>query len=514
MQADLSRVTFDAAKHFSAVLSQQGRVQLDADFNEQAAILLHQLRTTVADLIGAAGAPANAAGFAIKPIPDPDADKAITDLEIGPGRMYVDGILAENENPVRYWKQPDGYLETDADGDRLPQKTPYVVYLRVWERLVTALQDPAIREVALGDPGPDTAARARVVWQVARRDFPNLTFETAPGELKKWLDGLNPSRGLLTARALRPRDVEEKPCDLSPEARFRGPENQLYRVEVHTGGTAWRDSNTKGTFLSGATFKWSRENASVVFPVLSVSDQDIKLATLGRDGKLALEVGDWVELVDDATAARVADDVPLTGPVRAAPPLRRVIAIDAADRLVTVDSPFETDDCGPGTRTDRHPLLRRWDHTSPANYGTRKTEVVSDGALPIVEGDWIDLEDGVQVMFTAPPKPPGAADADAVSRGTYRRGDYWQVPARTITGDVEWPDNPDGSPAARLPHGVDYHYVPLAFVDTAGAAKDLRPKFAAGATPVWPPATPLAPEPAAAPPATSSRSKSRPASRE
>ena len=52
MKADLSRQTFDPFKRFTRVLTQQGRVQLDADWNEQAAILLHQLRTLAADLIG------------------------------------------------------------------------------------------------------------------------------------------------------------------------------------------------------------------------------------------------------------------------------------------------------------------------------------------------------------------------------------------------------------------------------------------------------------------------------
>ncbi len=45
MHADFSRLTFRPGKHYSAVLTQQGRVQLDADANEQAAIERYQLRT-------------------------------------------------------------------------------------------------------------------------------------------------------------------------------------------------------------------------------------------------------------------------------------------------------------------------------------------------------------------------------------------------------------------------------------------------------------------------------------
>ena len=65
MHADLSRLTFRPERHYSAVVAQQGRVQLDADINEQTAIQLHQARTLAADLIGRHGGPRDAAGFKI-----------------------------------------------------------------------------------------------------------------------------------------------------------------------------------------------------------------------------------------------------------------------------------------------------------------------------------------------------------------------------------------------------------------------------------------------------------------
>ena len=57
MKGDFTRVTFDPIKHFSRVLMQQGRVTLDADSNEQSAILLHYLRNLAKDIIGPYGAP-------------------------------------------------------------------------------------------------------------------------------------------------------------------------------------------------------------------------------------------------------------------------------------------------------------------------------------------------------------------------------------------------------------------------------------------------------------------------
>ncbi|MCU1682714.1 MAG: hypothetical protein JWQ81_3453 [Amycolatopsis sp.] len=472
MQADLSRTTFDAAKHFSAVLSQQGRVQLDADANEQAAILLHQLRTAIADLIGPAGAPEDAQGFVIGAV----ADKGkAPDLTISAGRIYVDGILVENDQDTTYWEQPDGHLDPDSN-DRLPN-VPYGVYLRVWERLITAVQDPALREIALGDPGPDTAARSKVVWQVAatalETDSGSDPGNTPAKQLDNWLAQFGANRGLLGARALRPDDTDADACHLPPEARFRGPENQLYRVEIHSGGEAWDDRNDNAalksgdfTCLDGATFKWSRENASVVFPIVSLSGSDVTVATLGRDGKLALEVGDLVEIVDDATACRVADDVPLdTGDSVPATPLRQVVAIDPVDRLVTLDGPVG-DDCGPGSRPELNPVLRRWDNRGTATTESAKLKAASDGALPLFENVWIDLEDGVQVRFSIP----------GHSKATYRGGDYWQIPARTISGDVQWPIA-DGAPAALPPNGVQYSYAPLALIGTDGTVTPLASTF-------------------------------------
>jgi hypothetical protein len=45
MKGDFSRWTFDPRRHYTAVLMQQGRVQLDSDWNEQAAMLEHLDRT-------------------------------------------------------------------------------------------------------------------------------------------------------------------------------------------------------------------------------------------------------------------------------------------------------------------------------------------------------------------------------------------------------------------------------------------------------------------------------------
>ena len=127
----------------------------------------------------------------------------------------------------------------------------------------------------------------------------------------------------------------------------------------------------------------------------------------------------------------------------------------------------------------KHPLLRRWDHKAKASQEDGLE--LCDGAALVKEGkldtEWLRLEQGVYVQFQKP-------DSEA---SQYRTGDYWLIPARTATGDVEWP-GPVGEPAPMPPHGVEHHYAPLWIITvsadgsiTADPNGDCRRKF----NPVW-----------------------------
>jgi len=65
MKGDFSRSTFDPQKHYSGVRMQQGRVQLDADWNENLDILLHRIETETLDVIGQCGVPVHDAAFGV-----------------------------------------------------------------------------------------------------------------------------------------------------------------------------------------------------------------------------------------------------------------------------------------------------------------------------------------------------------------------------------------------------------------------------------------------------------------
>lgn len=436
MKADLSRVTFDRANHYKRVPLQQGRAQTDADANEQQAITVYRIETGAADLIGGCGGPIHAAGFAITP----DGD----DLLIGPGRYYVDGVLCENEEEVTYSGQPDWPLDPGflADLDDPPVFIPpgepglYLVYLDVWERHLTALEAPSIREVALG--GPDTATRVRTVWQVKLHLLgegdPEGDDASCLSSVPSWEAVTAPSTGQMGARA-EVADPSDDPCIVAPGAGYRRLENQLYRVEVHEGGPR-----------NASTFKWDRDNGTILarLETQSADLTEWTVSSAGRDSVLRFAPGDLVELTDDT---RELHGLPGTL-VRVDGVEGDVLTIDAGAPLPAGGS-VDVDDF------PSNPKVRRW-----------------NGVLEgVTNQDWRDLEDGVQVRLR------GGNGADGAPR-RYRTGDYWTIPARTNTGDVEWPGENDGW---RPPAGIEHHYCRLALLDFGdggwGEPSDCRTLF-------------------------------------
>ena len=419
MKGDFTRDIFDPTRHYSRVLMQQGRVLVDDDWNVQSAIGLYHLRALAADLIGWHGGPADGNGFEIQAA-------TLGLFTIGEGHYYVDGILCENDTAtVDYRSQPD--LPTQ-DPKALTDGT-YLVYLDVWERHITSADDALVREVALG--GPDTTTRARVVWQVkVYRPDPALTAAPTREQL---IDLIRPGPiPMLSAQAVHD-DSAEGPCTVSPDALYRGPENQLYRVEIHNGGTATGDDK-------GATFKWSRDNGSrAVFPVRTASSNGYVLTGLGQDDRSGLTKDDWVEVTDEDYEVVGLNERPL---------FKVTDVVDADLRVTLSGSPSGVD----LTKLNR-PMLRRWDQTSTS-------EVLGTGTIAVVEGKPIELEDGVQITFQA--------------GGRYHPGMYWLIPARVETRAVEWPSEAN-KPAFREPRGVTHHLAPLAQVTVAGGKLPGKP---------------------------------------
>ena len=443
MKGDFSRFVFDPKKHYARVLKQQGRLDLDADWNEQIAILLHRMETMAADLIGPFGGPRDYCGFEVTPERD--------NFKIAKGRYYVDGMLCENDADATYINQP---YWTAEDGEKKFKPGTYVVYLDAWEEYVNAIEDPGIMEKALG--GVDTAGRSKVVWRVIAREFnvndieeiKRAVAETKGGEAKGAGPQLTckvlcdywqqvqaffhpPQRGRLSVQTEQPDPKNTGPSIIAATARYRGTENQLYRVEVRKGGNAAASPVSKGKMgPNTASFAWSRENGSVVFPVASVSGEAVTLRRIGGDATLGLKIGDWVELVDGPSA-----------PGDAPAPLMRVENVKPEEMQVIVAKP------GPSPIRHPHPYLRRWDQ-KPGTESRGGLILREDGEAVIVENRWLDLEDGIQIRFE-----PAAHGVQH-----YRTGDYWYVPARTADeGKIDWP-----RPAE--PDGIEHRYAPLAIL--------------------------------------------------
>ncbi|SRR6266568_4236293 len=406
---DYSRRTFDPVKNYTSVLMQQGRVQLDSDWNELAAILERRFQAQAADILGPCVVPSKTPnGFEIKQEPS----KGYT---IGLGRIYVDGLLAENhgsertqdfdpvlaegksKHPVPYESQP--YLAKAEP----PPRAPFVFYLDVWQREVTWLEDPDLLETAVG---VDTTTRLQTVWQVRTLE---VSKETTGGNIQEddnWIRKAAPSAARLS----------------TPKDGYLGGDNRLYRVEIHKSGPA-------GT----ATFKWSRDNAAMATSVRAIKDARLTVDRTEWDEVRRFAEHDWVELTDDW---HEFDGKPGL--------LKRVKSVEDEPRWVELDASqselaeFTIEE--KQRRIPQHIRLRRWD---------------SPGEAPVPpEGTSVTLEEGVQVTFNTP------------SGQEYRTGECWLFAVRA-NGSIE-------ELILAPPRGIHHHYGCLAWVDANGGLVNCR----------------------------------------
>ena len=448
MSGDYSRERFDHRNDFSGILQQQGKVLLDANANELVRIYDRRTRAQTTDTFGRAVVPRQTPeGFKI--------DIVGTELTIGPGRIYVDGLLAENHGAsplafdpalcedhglaaLAYADQP--YLP-DAMNTAPPPREggPHLVYLVVHERELTYLERPALLESAIG---LDTVTALQTVWQV--RVLPNVgagvTCATPDDQIPGWTALTRPSAGRLTTGAVAMVEPQS-PCELESSGGYRGLENQLYRIEIHDGGKV-------GT----ATFKWSRDNGSVATNVLSIKGPRLTVARTGLDAVLRFSVGDWVEIIDEVRE--------LTGRPGE---IRRVHDVVDETQVIELDSVLPAAEFADGDVVEARRLrIRRWDQKGRVRDIDGKTVVQLDaagsaGVIPVLPtGTKVQLEHGVWAMFDV-----------AAPDGEFRTGDYWTVAARIATASVE-------ALTTAPPRGIHRHYCRLAVVTFPATAVDCR----------------------------------------
>ena len=546
MGEDISRSTFNPAKRYNAVRQQQGRVQLDADWNEQVDIAAYRINTEACDVIGTSGVPRDAAGFGISAA-IPNANSAPTDLAISSGRIYVSGQMCEiPRTPVGILNftgdgtaaagtqvqlasvvldgaplQPGQWLVLTAQGSPAPspalaqvtavnaktgsvtfnvpvtsfgspntnpQAQRYItyltqpdypsppalstsgnaiVYLDVWERPVDFVDDPSLQEIALG--GADTTTRTRTIWQVKYVSLAPTTpaaCSTPDANINEWIAVTQPSAGLFTNGVLPVTNAG--PCSISAGGGYSGIENQLYRVQIHQPGTL---AGAAGPFTyplpkGTATFKWSRDNASVTTAVTGITasassggaaSSQLTVASTGRDAVLSFKAGDWIEITDDTTdlsgGPGELHQIDING-------------VDQARSTITLTTPVST--ALQGRLTGSHTRIRRWDQggkvllAGNGNVWVDLGGAGSTGDIPVPPpGTTLVLENGITVSF-----------ALSVATGSMKAGDAWKFAARTATGNIE--------PLVQAPpSGNQHHYCRLGIVsfDTWNIS-DCRQTFA------------------------------------
>lgn len=434
MHGDISRRTFSERHAYRAVVLQQGRVVLDADFNEQADLVAHHDEARTADIVGRVGGALPADPAAPGPFAIRAADGTVpagvpwSSLVVTPGRYYVDGVLTESFAPASGlgWPltaQPHvrALPGVTVDGLGVPTgaATRYALYLEASDHGVTADEEARLRESALG--GPDTSLRRQTTWQVR---WAPLGAEVCSDLGAGWL--VRTPRPMIAGLQAAPADAD--PCSITASGGYQRLENQLYRVQIHDGSDA----------ADGPTYLWSRENGSVVAQPTDIGPSTeagatarIALDREGRDAELDFAVGNLVEVTSsDYQLQRVPGH------------LARIVARTGLDLDVAWLGTAPASRAALGLA----PLVRRWEG-GPVR-------------LPITS---TLLEDGITVRF-----PNG---------GTARTGDYWLIPARAVRlaygltqtrGTLEWPP-PGALGDAVPPMGPPAHIAPLGIVVRSGS---------------------------------------------
>ena len=240
MKTQISRDSFNGIKRYSGVYLQQGRMITDADWNETTEIARRRLDDALLDAI-AAGVPRDT-GVKLEAV-------AAQPLRIRRGRVYAGGVGALVTSTLADPAQPFG-LNQQADlplpDNVVPPAVSYRVYLDVWDRAVTSLEDAQLRDPAFH--GADTASRtqtmAQLKWCGAALDPENPAVNPRMGDAALTL-------------TLRSQLAGLDPCDPCAREITIPPRigNYLFRLEVH----AVEGGPKNPTRL---VLKWSSENGA------------------------------------------------------------------------------------------------------------------------------------------------------------------------------------------------------------------------------------------------------------
>jgi Family of unknown function (DUF6519) len=454
MASDRARVSYDPSRRWRGVIAQQGRVTVEADWNEAAMIGEERDRQVTLDVIGPAGTPDR--GYAVTAAPPrrERSDPALDDLAIGPGTLYLGGERLDLTDKVRYSAQPD-WLDHSTDpiwraphARRDGHSRHELVYLLAAEQEVSAVEDPALADVALG--GPDTMQRRRILQHFVRCPSESATCEGSRDAFERSLadHGLAFDPAEMTVRSAARLKVSFPAAagrGQSAAGGYLGAENQMIRVMI-----AGVDDAT-----GQATIVWGFDDASFLYRVqTAVPDSGTTTLTLASapvDSYHCPQQGQAVELLRDAVKLTDTDYIAssagfvstVTGPYQ---PTGRT--------LVIADGPGQAGGySGDYLVAERTPqlYLRVWQAMAEAHPGE-----------PVPLGDT-----GVCVTLT--------------SRNGFHVGDFWHFALRPMQPAIVYPERYLDEPQPR--DGPRTWACPLAVVtwgedeDEGLTAADCIPRF-------------------------------------
>ena len=463
MTSDRARVTYDPSRHYTGVIAQQGRVSLEADWNEAQAISGEQAEARTLDLLGPLASPDR--GYRIK------ADGETRDLCIQRGTLYLGGQRLRVSQEIRHGEQRHGdWVDSSGDHlwpeDRDDDQPRELVYLLAREQEVSAVEDRALRDVALG--GPDSAQRLRILQRVIRRPTRAATWEDAWSQLtrEEWIPrGFRPdrhTRRLEPAARLKvtryPVDGGEQPID---GGDYLGPNNQLIRIQIARG----HDGEP--------VLVWGYDNASFLYRLTSSEvivggppdSTTLRLATAPVDDYHRPAEDQAVEVLRSAASLGEGDYIAA-----------------ATGRVVEVTEAYD-----PGTReivvgTELPAEYRRKPDEGPPLFLR-----VWQGVLPCKAGEHDLGRTGIRIMLTRPEagehgedgehgkhgedgehgeRGEHGEDGEHRERGEFPVGAYWMIALRPGIG----PGSPSLVYPQRIveeeqpPDGPRQWLAPIAFV--------------------------------------------------
>ncbi|MEM7239049.1 MAG: DUF6519 domain-containing protein, partial [Pseudomonadota bacterium] len=392
MKGNISRFSHRPEEHFSAVLQVQGGMVTDADLGEQAIIARSRTDGLGHDAVGG-GVPVEGGAVEI----DTDGLPALTE-----GVVYAEGVRGhvrstrdEVDGPLDlYSAQVDFPLAPEIAGGE------QVVYVDIWERMVSSLEDPLLADAGLH--GVETAFRARTMTQIKVAELEDIeAISSGSGRFPRI------GTGRLSVAPVDPETIIDTcdPCaDVVTEAQM--VTNTLFRIEILR---VRGDADDPRELVVA----WSAENGSAIAPA-DVNTEDFERA------------GAVYEFFSPVTESHLGVH-PDSG--------------DAAVSTFTADLDVDP----PATEAPEGGVwsfVRRWDGIALIDLSSETVEQIGTGPLPVLE------DDALTITTDAFAATINFNDAAVVA------GDYWLIETRRFS------DEPIRV-VQDTPIGILHHYCPL-----------------------------------------------------